>query len=468
MLKKSLIALAIAAASSSVMAADITGTAVQTVSAEGNAVHTVLASADVSVVLAAEYTVGDVVTFTFDGAELDVDTVPNSIVVAATDNSSANPAVAKDYYGMTLGQLSKSKNHVTYRVTELTTVAASTRPHTTINQVIKLGDAGAVPTAAPLKFNAKTLASKATVTYSAVTGNNQALDTGTKNVTDLFAVKSQFKANVDDAGKAFNAVINVNEQRVQFVAVGSNPADVVDVLDLKLTDSNSAWLNAATVNTVSYTVYGNFAFLDSDPETEGVQTLDDVVTFVPTPTKVTVNADSIVAEYATAQLTSKLTLDLAGSASSDPVSKVVIPTQDFTATVSAKYTANTIATTKDINTKFNAGEWTLNGALVHVPFMPFRDGYAPIVNVSNTSTQDGDIEVVVYAADNAWVAPKSYMLSVPAKAQAQTNITAALRNAGIQGDVAFDIIVNAPKDDIEVSALYFNAGDRAVMNTTKK
>ncbi|MGI2156714.1 hypothetical protein [Shewanella baltica] len=464
MLKKSLIALAIAAASSSVMAADITGTAVQTVSAEGNAVHTVLTSADVSVVLAAEYTVGDVVTFTFDGAELDVDSVPNSIVVAATDNTGTSP---KDYYGMTLGQLSKSKNHVTYRVTELTTVASSTRPHTTINQVIKLGDAAAVPTA-PLKFNAKTLASKATVTYSAVTGNNQALDTGTKNVTDLFAVKSQFKANVDDAGKAFNAVINVNEQRVQFVAVGSNPADVVDVLDLKLTDSNSAWLNAATVNTVSYTVYGNFAFLDSDPETEGVQTLDDVVTFSGSPSKVTVNADSIVAEYATAQLTTKLTLDLAGSASSDPVSKVVIPTQDFTATVSAKYTANSIATTKDINTKFNAGEWTLNGALVHVPFMPFRDGYAPIVNVSNTSTQDGDIEVVVYAADNAWVAPKSYMLSVPAKAQAQTNITAALRNAGIKGDVAFDIIVNAPKDDIEVSALYFNAGDRAVMNTTKK
>jgi hypothetical protein len=146
----------------------------------------------------------------------------------------------------------------------------------------------------------------------------------------------------------------------------------------------------------------------------------------------------------------------------------VIPAQSFTAKVTATYKTEAGTDGSQVIYDGAAGQWELNGALVHVPFMPFRDGYSPIVNVSNTSTQHGDIEVLVYAENNAdWVEPMSHMLPVKAKGQSQTNITSALRSLGIEGDVAFDIIVNAPSDAIEVSALYYSNGDRAVMNTVK-
>jgi hypothetical protein len=452
MLKKSLVALAIASVAGAASAADIqTNTSTLVVSQEGNALHTVIAAQDVKVALDAEYSVGDIVTFTFTGAEVNTATAPNSISVTPDDTH----ATIK-LYGMTLGRLSASATEVVYRVTELSQEGLTT------GAGISLSTIGQVITLTGLEFKADTFAGKAQVAYSAQTATGQELDKGEKNSTVLFDGKQQFTADVTTK---FDAIIDVNEQRLQFTS-----GDVTDSATTTLEDHNTGWtgaLNVATLAETTHTFYGDFAFLDTDADTDGIQVKAGAVTATPAATSLKVNADSIVLSYNSAVKVATLALDLEGENAG--YADEAIATQDFTATVAAKYTANGKDATKDIAKGVDAGEWKLNGAVVHVPFMPFRDGYSPIVNVSNTSNQDGDIEVLVYAQNDAeWVKPVSYTLPVQAKAEAQTNITKALRDSGIEGDVAFDIIVNAPKADIEVSALYYNNGDRAVINTVKQ
>lgn len=445
MFKKTLVALAIASVAGSVSAADIqTNTDTRNVSLEGNALHTEIISQDINVILDAEYSVGDIVTFTFTGAEVDTSTAPNNISVGVDTGNS--------YYGLTLGRLSVTENEIVFRVTELSQDGITGTP-TTIGQEIPL---------VGLKFKSNTFSGKTLVNYKAETSTGQELDGSSKNTTTLFDGKDQFTAEVTDL---FDAVIDVNEQRLQFTT-----GDVTDSATAELTDNNTGWsnaLNVATINETTYTFYGNFAFLDTDADTDGVQPKAGAVAAVPAADTMTVNADSIVLEYNTPVLNPTLSLDLEGE--TPDFADSAISTQDFTATIAAKYTANSQTATADIATGIDAGEWTLNGAVVHVPFMPFREGYSPIVNVSNTSGQNGDIEVVVYAQNDAeWVEPVSYMLPVAAKAESQTNITSALQAAGIEGDVAFDIIVNAPRADIEVNALFYRDGDRAVINTVKQ
>lgn len=458
MLKKSLIALAIAAASTSAFAADITNTDYKILSAQGAVGTTsVTVAAGVKVDLAAEYKSDDIITLTFAGAKVAaLGTVTVALVQKDMDLELATPTGTADFQPigtMVLGKINQTDTQVTYRVTSLDFVKAQPTSYT--NTTV-----GAQFTVAGVELNvASILASgSASVTYAAETSTGIKLDQHKNNTTKLYDVKDQFAAKVT----GFNGVVDVNEQRLLFTAASANNVakteDQVSLGAEQVTyDDGAAVPNVygyalpAVSTKQNIVIKGNFAFL-GEADAKGL--IDD------TNPNYSIYTDRIEAQY------NALGLNTISVTAPDDV---VIPHQKFTATIDVSYTtvANAVASKVSVYDG-SAGSWTLNGAVVHVPFMPFRDGYAPIVNISNTSNQDGDIEVLVYAADNAWVAPKSYTLSVPAKAQAQTNITTALRNAGIKGDVAFDIIVNAPKDDIEVSALYFNAGDRAVINTVKQ
>lgn len=453
MLKKSLIALAIAAASTSAFAADITKTDYKILSAQGAVGTTsVTVDAGVKVDLAAEYKSDDIITLTFAGAKLaDLGAVTVDLVKKDLDSDPLTPDLPIGT--MVLGKINQTDTQVTYRVTSLDFVNA--QPAGYDNTTV-----GAVLTVAGVKLDvASILASgAATVTYAAETSTGIKLDQHKNNTTKLYDVKDQFAAKVT----GFNGVVDVNEQRLLFTTASANNvaktedqvslgAEQVTYNDGATVPSPYGYALPAVFTKQNIVIKGNFAFL-GEADAKGL--IDD------SNADYSIYTDRIEAEYdALGANTISVTVP----------DDVVIPHQKFTANIDVSYTtvANAVASKVSVYDG-SAGSWTLNGAVVHVPFMPFRDGYAPIVNISNTSNQDGDIEVLVYAADNAWVAPKSYTLSVPAKAQAQTNITKALSAVGIKGDVAFDIIVNAPKDDIEVSALYFNGGDRAVINTVKQ
>lgn len=482
MLKKSLIALAIASVAGAASAADITTTKYEILSAQG-AVGTenVVVTDDVVVTLAAEYKVDDIIKFNFTGVDIDeaASTLVTNVVLAddpTTGDNNANPDANDLPYGtMTLGLLSSDKNSLTYRVTSLD--YTNEKPQNTTK--------GGIITLQGLKFEVSSLltSGSGSVTYSAETSTGIQLDKSAKNTTVLFDVKNQFAASVP---VKLDAVIDVNEQRLRFEVLAETPAATEyhqDSVGLKAEqivykdaeDNNLDFALPAVIEGMKATLVGDFSFLgEADPQTGVIATdkvdVADSVNDLVEPT-VKVYADKIVVERADNALdTVTVTIDIAGDEKAGFADKA-INTQQFTAEIDVLYAtaAGKANQVFEAGNKLNAGEWTLNGAVVHVPFMPFRDGFAPIVNVSNTSNQDGDIEVLVYAENNAaWVEPVSYMLPVQAKAQAQTNITAALKSVGIQGDVAFDIIVNAPKNDIEVNALYYNNGDRAVMNTVKQ
>ncbi|TKB53952.1 hypothetical protein [Ferrimonas aestuarii] len=449
-MKKSLIALAIASIATTASAANLAdNTTAGIVSVEGNALHTQITAPTVSVVLGAEYTVGDLITFTISGAELDTTTVPATISVAQNDTPTP------DLIGITLGLLNKTATTATYRVTELDSSGLTEAP-TTIGQQIDLTG---------LVVKADTLGSKATIAYTAETANGQELDSSAKNSGDLLVAKTQFVAAVADD---FDAIIDVNEQRLKFSTTSGGAIDAVsDDLDATVTDNNSSWLNAGTPGKTTFTVSGDFAFLDSDKDTDGIQPAADVVKPSGSPASVKVTENAITVEYTAFTSAFTLTLDLNGATANTEALTSPIGTQEFGLDVDVEFAANSKTATADV-AELEAGAWELNGAVVHVPFMPFRDGFSPIVNISNVSTQEGDIEVMVYYSSTEDKKPESFMLGVAAAPEAQTNITSALQKAGIEGDVALDIIVNAPKDDIEVNALYFQGGDRAVINTVKQ
>lgn len=478
MLKKSLVALAIASVAGAASAAKITVTDAQVdatkgavVSYEGKLISTKIATTSIAVELEAEYTQNDSITLSFDGVNLAKDfEFAGSINVPATSSKK----------GITLGKISQSENSVTYRVTA---IDESAEESTTTRGIVLFFGAkpvvenvdSTVLLGEPLEFDAASLSNSAKVTYKAITNNGLDLDNGNHKTRPLFSVVKQLSANVADAAK-FDGVVDVDAQRLAFaVAPADQEEQTLDTVAPTMAKAGADLLDI-TVSTgkVAYEIHGDFAFLDTDADTDGIQTTKvDVTGIVANSLKV--EADKISFKVASEDTTPVVKVDVSGSKTDEadnPIANSPIATQAFTAKASVDYKVADVESPKEgyvVASGIDAGEWTLNGAVVHVPFMPFRDSFAPIVNVSNTSSQDGDIEVLVYAENNAeWVEPVSYMLPVQAKAQAQTNITRALKSVGIEGDVAFDIIVNAPKDDIEVSALYYNNGDRAVMQTVKQ
>lgn len=474
MLKKSLIALAIASVAGSAFAADITTTQYSVLSkqgAQGNDnvvigqdVTPVTANiSDVIVALDAEYKIDDLITFDFTGVDIDLaaSSLLTKVTLADDPQTDSNYVDGADYtsagdaspYGtMTLGLLTSTKNQLVYRVTSLDYTKEKPE-NTTFGGSIELEG---------LQFEVASLlaSGKGVVTYSAKTSNDFVLDQQETNATVLFDVKDQFAGSVEHK---FDAVIDVNEQRLRFDSVDQNGLGHLtdkDHVELKAEEVAYTYGNnfaaqyslPATANGQVMTVVGDFSFLGEADETTGIIPTTNVTADYGTPK---VYADRIVVEHGVLT-TNSISVDISGSNAG--YADTQLSTQEFTANIDVNYDSYLDAKTNQIANvlvKGDAGEWTLNGAIVHVPFMPFRAGYSPVVTVSNTSSQQGDIEVLVYAKNDAeWVEPVSYMLTTPAKAEAMTNITSELQSQGIDGDVAFDVIVNAPADEIAVSALY--------------
>jgi hypothetical protein len=478
MLKKTLVALAIASVAGAATAATIDApSTVAKISNQGAAKleYLEVVGKNILVTAEAEYKIDDLLKFDVNNAsllklaDLTIDTTVSLVdyyvddLSAPTkytlDNTEAGTWVNAGPVGtMTLGLLATSTTEeLVFRVTDLSFEAnlpASIK--TTLGGQIEVSG---------LQFNTGSVlgSAKSFIDFTAETQSGIPLDAAEQ--VQIFEPKNQFAATIEDDVK-FDAVIDVNTHRLTF-----EQNEVEDAATISTTNDAANLKYAAFPKETVYVINGDFSFL-GEADDNGV--IDAKVTSsIASGDKLVVTADKITAKFA-GITTNTITIDV--SDDDGLAAAKALATQQFTADVTTTYyhskVDETQATTTDSVTLLNgadAGQWTLNGAVVHVPFMPFRSGYSPIVNVSNTSNQDGDIEVLVYAENDAsWVEPVSYMLPVTAKAESQTNITAALQGAGISGDVAFDIIVNAPKDDIEVNALFYRDGDRAVINTVKQ
>jgi len=453
--KTSLLAVTIAATCGTAFAGTVTVTK-QTHSIEGLAgVTATQISNDIAYVVAAAYAVGDKITFTFPAGALDATTFPSQINVAAVDgDGSAAPVTA--VAGMGLGLLNSTANAVTYRVTTLsqpldTNTGLDFTNRTTIGASIDLGPIGYLPAALT--------AAAVTVTVSSQTSVGDVLDSA--GVLTAIVADSDTQYGTAAVGTQFDAVINVSSARKAFVGVTSDSMDFTitnpNVLGADMaaggTGVNADWLNLATTTSTGVTVFGEagrMTGLDaSNWTTAGTDTF-------------TVAAATLAVSYAGMVTNDTITFTPTAGVNAD-----VLESQDFTTDVVYNYTSGAVKASKTVGVGLDSGEWTLNGASVNIPYMPYGDAISQIMYVSNDGDQSGDI--VVTAFDDAG---NTYDLGTVkiANANTVTKITSevkdALELAGFtNGRVSITVTVNAPADDVTVYASYHAGGTRGFVNT---
>jgi hypothetical protein len=464
MFKKTLLALAVAATSTTALAAaDIkTNTVNRVISSEGSASLTKVEANVVEVVLGAEYAVGDILTFTFSGADLDVSgsTLPVSVTPVLKDTNDT----------MTLGLLSSTATTLTYRVTELTYDGLT--DETTVGAKVTFA-------AGDLLFTASSVLASgaATVVYAAETSTGIDIDqSATKGTASIFSVASQFSGSVTSD---LDAVIDVNVQRLAFE--GSSVVDTITLTPKNTTATTGTpsitYDYQATPTKYTYTIDGDFAFLDTDADKDGVQTTK-VTTSVGSVKSITSSAIT-VEHTATAPVT--ISIDVSGKTATK--ADAALATQTFTADIDVAYTdhgtdsdpstvTGSKAGAKNLANNAAAGEWTLNGANVTIPYIPFGDDVAVIMRATNTGTQTGDLTVryMLEGVDTEW---QEISVSVADLAPGVTNIRDAVMDAiesdagTSKGKVAIDLTVNAPSNDITVYAAYkvLSEKDRGFVGT---
>ncbi len=444
--KTTLVAAAMAVTCGSAFAGDVAVTK-QVHSAEGlTGVTATQTSNAISYTLAAAYAVGDKITFTFPEGALVAPTFPSQINVSSVNSATASSAIA----GMGLGLLNSTTSTVTYRVTTLSqpnnmgSPAVDYTDRTTIGNVVTLGAIGYKP--------ATVLAAPVTVTVSSETSVGDSLDSAGTRTATIAEAKTQFGSGVIDT--KLDSVINVSAMRKAFT-VGNS-----DSLSFTITNpTTTGWLNLATINAsagTQATVYGEAGKMDDLK----------VANFSSGGT----NAFDAAAAKLTVSYNGQVTNDTITITPPTGNSAVVLESQAFTTDLVYNYTsAGSVAGSKTISTGLDAGSWTLNGATVNIPYMPYGPSVSQILYVTNTGSQEGDIFVtafddsgMMYDLGNIKTATKNSVTKITAE------VGNALAAQGFDGSgkVSLTVTVNAPDSDITVYASYNVGGsDRGYVNT---
>ena len=395
-------------------------------------------SASIGYTVAAAYAVGDKVTFTFTAGSVVAASFPSQLNVAAVN--SAVPASAIS--GMSLGLLNSDDDTVTYRVTSLsqpTDGAATTyTDRTTIGALITLGTVG---------YSASAVAGTVTVTVSAQTSAGDVLDSAGTLTATIAEAKTQFGTAA--VSPLFDAEINVSSMRTAFTGVTSDDAGITIT-----NPTTTGWLNLATVNTTAVNLFGEAGKMDGLLATNFGTAGTNVFTEA---------AAQLAVTYA-----GQMTNDTITFTPPTGTAAVILESQTFNADVVYNYSsAAATAGTATLATGAAAGEWTLNGASVNIPYMPYSANASQILYVTNDGTQDGDI--IVTAFDDAGTAYDAFIVGT-ATAGSITKITGDVK-AGLEaqgftgGKVSITVTVNAPDADITVYASYNVSGNRAFVNT---
>lgn len=367
LLKKSLLAASVAVAFGA--SAGNVAVTKQTHSVEGlQGVTAAQTSNTISYELAAAYRDGDKITFTFPDGALVSNGFPSQINVAAVNNAVEADAIA----GLALGLLNSTDSSVTYRVTSVTqpTDGAGTTytNRTTIGNTLTLGSVQYTPAAV--------LAGAVTVTVNSETSVGDVLDNSGTRTATLAESKSQF--GTVEVTESFDNVIDVSAMRKSFVG------SLTDTMTYEITNPDiTGWLNPATVTDTSVVLQGEVGKL------AGVTSAD----FTTAGTDVFVEADAeLTVTYAGEKTTDTITFTAPTGADA-----LVLETQDFTTDYVYSYTsAAAVAGSKTVGENENAGEWTLNGSTVNIPYMPYSPNASQIMYITNDGTQSGDIMVTAF------------------------------------------------------------------------
>jgi hypothetical protein len=309
--------------------------------------------------------------------------------------------------------------------------------------VITLGSVGYSPTGALAGLN---------VTVSSAAGAGGSLDSSGTLTTMIAESMTQF--GTATVSSSLSGVIDVAAERKVFTPTGT------DSMSFTVTGpSTTDWLNLATLNSDNGTVFtltgesGKMTgLLSTNYSTSGTSTL-----------AFTEDTPALTASYSDLIESDSLTFT--------PPGDVVLFAQTFTASVVFNYTsvAGTAGTTTAAS-GLAAGSWTLNGATVVVPYIPYSSNASQILYITNTGTTTGD--VLVTAKDTSG---NSYDLGVVGSLpggnllKLATLIKRGLEATGFtSGKLTITIVAQVPKADIIVYASYNIGGsDRGFINTSQ-
>lgn len=460
--KKTLVAAALAAAAFNASAVTVTATAAA-VSQEGAVNQTDIAVPTISALAGAEYTVGDTITLTFSGAELDLDTSVPAMTVTFGDNDAA-----------TIGFVGATATSVTFRITAQTDGNADAG-------VNYAGDATFAATGLRFKTASVVDATGAIkVTHSAanVTGSIVIDNLGTKEAT-VANVIAQFSSSVTTK---LDGIIDVANARQKFVGA------TTDVLVITPVEAAAA-THDATYKTLTHVVKGDFSFADANKN--GTVTTAELNAAVAVANTGTGTGDTIAQHTLNAALTELTVVVTEAGAANTPgvttftftepgvaTTKPVLVPGSFTATTSIKYAPATGAdVTKATETNASAGSWTLNGSTVQVPYMVFGTvggkAYNTIVQVNNASSVTGDVFVDVYKEDGTQVLANKKVAT--AAGQTTANIAGAIKTelaavGAADGKFSVKVVSNVPEDAVSVYSAFVDTvtGERIIVNNDSK
>ncbi len=450
MFKKTLVAsaLALAAFSSNAAVNAITGVEV---SQEGAAGQASIAVPNAVVTLAAEYAVGDEVTFTVSGAQFDVTNSAPSLVVgfdAGQPNNGGDEAA-------TAGILNVSATSVTFRISAQDAGAAA-----------GISYVGGTLTLSGMVLTTSTVldaTGKIDVTYGAVTGlSNTPIDTAGTLTDTAVTVVAQYAATTT---KPLNGIIDVNNDRQQFTA--GNDTTTTDVLVVTPTDAAPA-VHPGVYTGATYVIKGDFSWMETDGDAGidageltaafGVANGSDD-TFAST-----INADAteitVVATDGGGNDVEAATFTFTVAGKGDD--SAVLEVQDFTVDTTLNFnTAAAVATTKALQTDASAGSWTLNGAQAFYNYVPV--GFSGLQNnlvFSNSGIKDGEVVIEAFDTDGNDYGP----VTITDMLMGGTNMT--LTSPMIQNylsvpsgtRLSVTVTINAPDNDVKFSGYTQKAG----------
>lgn len=369
-----------------------------------------------------------------------------------------NAAVDADVNGTAMDQ-------VTYRVTALTlptkdadndTCGAGFVLDTDIDNGSTVDGVVGLTDALTIAYNPQVLlTAPVTVAVSSQTQSGDVLDnTGTRTAT-IAEAKSQFGSLT--VGTKFNGIIDVEKSRLQFTT------GTTDMMSYTVANpTTTGWMNMATVNASKAVVYGEAGKQTGLKAANwasagGAGNPGGTVTYTENAAKVEVAYNAAVTND---------TINFTAPATKD---SIVLEAQDFTTDFT--YTYDSAGGTKNVvhsvATGADTGEWTLNGATVNIPYMPYSATASQIIYVTNASTLAGDITATAFDdKGNMYDLGKIGTAAGKSIQKITSQVNQALGAKGFTGGkVSLTVTVNVPADDVTVYASY-NAGSvRGFVNT---
>lgn len=436
MFKKTLIAVALVGLSANALAVDVQTSSAATKKFGSEALTTglfandgtVLTLAPVVLSSGAEYSAGDIVTVTMTGGEF---AAPGYTLVDTTPAGQST---------VTFGLLSKTATKLIFRVTAI----ADGTLKTTIGNKFTLTPAGG---SSFVKLSSVAAGSKVVVTANAETSTGIALDTTAKDSHEVGAVLAQHSLSVNPV---MAAVVDVTKDRKAFV----DPAKATFAVNHTFTVVDQASM-PGTANTI--VVKGDFSAFKNKDGILG-KLSDGAVDAV-----VAADGQSATLTYAAAPADKTLTFMVPAF---DNAAAVVIPTSSYTAEM------NITEATKAVTlSAVDAGAFTLNGASVDVPYMPYGSGVEQFLWVTNKGNQVGDVKVTAFDQTGKAYGPFNLGSSAKGLKKLDAALKTALVGAGLNEAtsprVALNVTINAPSADITVYAAYkaVAADDRLTVPT---